>query len=468
MSNLATGRNNPFWLRANNFGQTSDSAQSFQIQLEIKKDFDSLYFQNKRLKAFDWGYGIATGVILGRETKSYTPEIYIKGRLKNLELTIGRRRDFFGISDSTNSSGHLINSQNTIPIPKVSLIIPNYHYLFKNKILGIKAGLSHGWFGDQYYTKESFLHQKWLYVSIGKPTWRFNFYTGLNHNVQWGGKINNIPSHIFAVNGKFPSSLKDFLFVSTGLSLNRQYSLPDSLYTYQDLTNRVGNHLGSIDVGLRFQINGTTILFYRQNIYDDGSLFYLSNLDDGLSGISINFPKTSKAFFGINNLTFEFFNSRNQGGALGPEQNNNYLRGTDNYFNNAQFLDGWSYKGNTLGTSFIPSRLAINKTLPQYQVNVITELPTFFYTNNNRVSAIYIASQTFVYNHKIKVKYSISNNLGTYTFPFAKPIRQKSMLMEHQYFIKSLKTLLETQIGYDSPGIYEKNLGVKFVLLKKF
>ena len=50
---------------------------------------------------------------------------------------------------------------------------------------------------------------------------------------------------------------------------------------------RIGNHIGSIDLGLEYEFDKTRLLIYRQNFYEGGALSQLANIQDGLNGISI-------------------------------------------------------------------------------------------------------------------------------------------------------------------------------------
>lgn len=85
----------------------------------------------------------------------------------------------------------------------------------------------------------------------------------------------------------FGSDISTYFNVVTGLSMGRlgswnsQRGVPAN-----EAGNRTGNHLGTVDVGAEINTYWCNFLIYRQNIYEDGSLFYLNNISDGLSGIS--------------------------------------------------------------------------------------------------------------------------------------------------------------------------------------
>ena len=51
---------------------------------------------------------------------------------------------------------------------------------------------------------------------------------------------------------------------------------------------RLGNHIGSVDLGLEYEFDKIKLLIYRQNFYEAGALAYLANIQDGLNGISID------------------------------------------------------------------------------------------------------------------------------------------------------------------------------------
>ena len=190
--------------------------------------------------------------------------------------------------DTTLTSGSFTYSQNALPIPQIKLYTPNYIPIISKGLVSLKASYSHGWFGEQEYLKKVMFHHKSLYGKIGRESWKINFYAGFNHQIQWGGELSSLERLSSIKNGKIPSSLIDYLYSVTGISLNKideQGPINIDEFTVYDLTNRIGNHFGSIDIGMKARIKIGEFQLYRQSVYDDGSLFYLTNISDGLTGI---------------------------------------------------------------------------------------------------------------------------------------------------------------------------------------
>lgn len=460
---LSSSKQTPFWLRTNQYGIVPFQSQFMSLGAAVEKD----YTTNPRgeLKKTSFGYAINSVINLGKVNQILIPVAYFKVRHGVFELYAGRRKEIIGLTDSVLSSGSFAWSGNALPLPKIQVSIPNYTPILGKGLLSIKGSFSHGWFGEEYYLKNVYLHQKTLYGRVGKPHWKLKMYAGFNHQVQWGGKLNSISTLKYTSNNKFPQSFKDYLYVATGISLNATQKFVDtSNYSFFDLGNRVGNHLGSIDLGLTYNTNNLLFSLYRQSYYDDGSLFYLANIKDGLTGLTIRNKKNKKNQ--ITALNFEVFNSQSQGGSLDYTQNNNFLRGRDDYFNHGQFLDGWSYNGLTIGNPFITPTSLVNPELPQLINYNISEVPITYFTNNNRVRAYIINILSKFSNTNILLKTSYSQNLGTYLSPFKKTINQYSIGVFTDTFLQKKQLSLITRIGYDNFALYQQSIGFSVGLKK--
>ena len=400
----STSKTTPFLLRNNQYGLVPLESQVGFLSGNIRLEYDSLFTQTKKLKPFGFGYGFTPHINFGGKNQMLIPEAYAKVRFKSFEFYAGRRREIQGLVDTLGTMGSYIWSGNALPIPKVEISIPNYTPIIGNGLVSMKGNFAHGWFGKGDSVQNVLLHQKSLYVKIGKPNWKIRMIGGFNHQVQWGG----YPTKPFydELSGqtisRFSSDFSSFIKVVTGVSLNRKGQGLNSGAPSNEATNRAGNHLGTIDLGL--EINPSNfdirILIYRQSIYDDGSLYYMNNISDGLWGFS--FKLKDKI---IKNVCFEYLDSRNQGGAVNksiPE-----LRGIDNYFNNGIYQDSWVYKKRSLGNPlFYPER--------ESEVGSNSNLN---YISNNRIQAINF-NVTYNFSKILLVsQLIISHNLGTYQIP---------------------------------------------------
>jgi hypothetical protein len=382
--------NMPFWLRSNQFGNIPLHNASVGYLGAFSKTYD----KNKK-SAFDWGAALETKVNLGQESNVILLEGYAKMRLYMFELQAGRSKDFMGMSDSTLSVGAFSMSGNSVGIPKVEISIPEFYTLpFLWNLFAFKGSLIHGWVGKtpvkwnrEIIPTVTYLHQKSLYGRFGKEHWKLHLLGGVNHQVFWGNETT------FYGDSYELSTLETYYHIMFGIGYGNK-NIPRS---------KIGNHHGSIDMGLEYDFPGFRLFAYRQNIFDIGALWYLANIHDGLNGISLT--NTSKRTSGLRweKMVFEFFYTKNQAGELWSTPTPS---GDENYYNNYQYTEGWSYNGVGLGNPFIGTRDYIQKEHP-------TD-PTDYFINNRVVvfhSGIR-ASLNSQWDFTLKASYSF--NYGTY------------------------------------------------------
>lgn len=418
---VSTSGDTPFWMKANQYGVVPSKSPYLLVRGGVQSNY-------RKGKRFDWAYGLELAGNIsaknpidtnhrGAENSILIPQLFVKAKLGIFEIYVGRRKEIVGLVDSTLSSGSYIWSGNALPMPKIQISIPNFVPIkFTGGILSIKGNFAHGWFeNNRTDVKNFYLHQKSIYFKIGKPNWKMNFYTGFNHQAQWGGELITLNSTL-AKDGKLPSSFKDYVGIITGKSLAVESDT--SKFGFVDAGNRAGNHLGTVDIGFEIKTKNLNVFVYRQNIYEDGSLFYLSNIADGLNGISITNKKKASGLFTLNKVVFEYLDTRSQGGERSSEETNSYFRGNDDYLNHGQFDNGWSYHAKGIGTPFIV--LTQDLAIPKSN----------FYFENNKVSVLYlglagIIKQTIM----IDGRFSYSSNYGRFANPYSEIKKQFSCLV---------------------------------------
>ncbi|WP_375443396.1 capsule assembly Wzi family protein [uncultured Fibrella sp.] len=446
----------PFWLRANQYGIVPLKGPVVRLQGGIRSDYRLADSSGHRPKV-DWGYAVDAVANVGVTNQIILPEAHVKGRLGAFELYVGRKREIVGLVDTLLTSGAYAWSGNTLPLPKIQIGLYQYTPIpFTKGILSVLGAYSHGWFenGDRL-VKGSYLHQKYLYGRIGKPTWPFRLYGGFNHEVIWGGQAApGVLSDLIAVNGKLPSSIQYYLPMVLGLRGQGDRNDPN-VTSLED--NRIGNHLGSVDLGADVNLRNWNLYVYRQFLYDDGSLFYGTNLADGLNGLRIKNRRQSagEPFF-LQQITLEYLFTESQGGddfvIDDPE-----LRGRDNYFNHSQFIDGWTYFGRTIGTPFLTPTAEARPTLPS-SIGIV----------NNRVSMVHLGGSALL-SGKIQVitRLSFSRNLGTYPYPYPDAPTQFSGLLTAAVPVRAFGgTMLSSSLGLDLGGLLPNSVGV-YVGLRK-
>ena len=460
---LSSSTETPFWLRSNQYGIVPNQSPALTLRAGMYRDYDSTQHSSSRWRGsrFDVGYGLNVVGNLSQQGNTFPLlEAYVKVRRGIFEVYAGRRREKFGLADSTLSTGSYAWSGNALPVPKIQVSIPEFTPIgFTKGFLSIQGTYAHGILDATGYINNTMLHQKSFYARIGREKSSVRLYGGFNHQVVWGGQATDkkgVPG-IIPVGGKLPSSLVDYFYVVTGASKGRTDT---TKYVFFDRTNRVGNHLGSIDLAMEIDLVRHTLYLYRQSVFEDGSLYSLINIADGLHGLRLrrNDPNAI-----VRDILFEFLNTTSQGGDqfVGGVA---LYRGRDTYFNHQQFRDGWAYRHHTIGTPFIPPALGPNG---EYQYGT--------FTVNNRVTVMHVGLagslpvrwSALAGPISYQAKLSLSHNLGTYDSPY-KPARDQ--FSGYISLVAPLSVLgglqLTGNVAVDAGTLYQKGIGT-FISIRK-
>jgi len=434
----------PFWLRANQFGAVPTEENYLNVG-------GSTYVDYRKGKKMDWGLGASARLNLG-DTKAdlLVQEAYLKGKWGIFELSAGRKKYIQGLVDSTLSSGSYIFSGNSLPMPKIEIVVNEYwHPKFLAGYLGFKGNFVHGFFEQgRQNISQVYLHQKSLYGRIGKPNWPLKFYGGFNHQVQWGGTRRYLKNYKPSNGGVPTNILKDYFNVVIAKSLAGAGG-DTATYGFNEGFNRLGNHLGSLDVGMEIDGNFGKLFFYRQSVYEDGSLYYGNNITDGLHGIAFS----SKRKRGLVKIVFEYLNTTSQGGNEFDQRLN--IRGFDNYFNNGIYPEGWTYMGKGMGT-------------PLMTLDAETDLNEgkSIYFDNNRVETFYVGAEAMVGENRLLFRGSLTNSHGNFGSEYI-PVKKQIALglqWQRQIFVFGQDAFLSANIGADL-GSWKKDLvGTNFTL----
>jgi hypothetical protein len=386
---LSTSAAVPFWLRSDQFGSVPLPGRSAGSIGTVHKEYDSA-----ETRLVDWGAGLELRADIGQQTRLTCIEGYVKLRVSIFELKAGRAREIMGLVDTTLSSGAFSISGNALGIPKLQLSIPEYYALpFFGNLFSAKGNFAFGLLGKapiQYDTlakqAETYFHQMSLYIRLGKPSWKLKLTGGFNHQAFWGNE-------------------KAIFGDAFNLSTLRTYEYVILGKTYQG--SKIGNHLGSIDLALDYDFGAIRMMLYRQNFYDEGALYHLANIRDGLNGLSIINNQADNGVLQWHKFLVEFFYSKDQAGYPWSRYTPS---GDENYYNNYEYAQGWSYKGLGLGNPFISTRNSTKAGLPDQPKD---------YFNNNRVVAAYWGMEGSLKSIWFKCRLSYSWNYGTFgTSPY--------------------------------------------------
>lgn len=448
----SSGRVTPFWFRANQYGTVPLTTPLGTVQVRLSKEYLLPDTVRNKAHRFGWGFVVNPVMNVGEQNHFVVPEAHVKLHLGAVELWVGRRRELIGLGDSLLSSGFVIGSGNALPIPKIQLATRGYVPLkFLRSFLAINAGFAHGWFLNTYI-QESYLHQKYLYLRFGKPKSTLKVHLGLNHQVQWGGHADYLLTSPNAVNGQLPSSFSYYGNVVFALNPkeenNGDYTNFDGLY-------RIGNHVGGHDFGLELTTPRESMLLYYQHPFEDVSGLLFRNLPDGLFGLRWKrLTHKASAAIEVNHLVLEFLTTLQQSGSTFMVSNSSY-QGADNYFNHSQYREGWSYRGQAIGTPFIA---------PQTEFQPGIRPQAFF--PDNRVTMYYLGAAGRVgQSVQWTTRMAYSQHYGTFNFPFAHVLPQWSMQLAAKIPVAaSGKTWLQLGLALDRGQVYPETIGASLRL----
>lgn len=467
----------PFWMRSNHFGSIPTAGVSGSLIARAHKTYDTTRSDNwyGKEKLIDWGAGLEGRTNLGKESNLSLIEVYAKMRVAIFQLQAGRARDVMGLNgDSSLTSGNFAVSGNALGIPKVEISIPNYYTLpIWDGLLAIKGNFAHGWLGKYKVSTENltkpdilgnhilfpitYFHQKSLYGRIGRKDWKLKLYGGFNHQVMWGNE-KDVYGNDFGL-----SNFQTFLYTVVGKAHGNDIVL----------TSKIGNQIGSIDVGAEYNFKSSNLLIYRQNFYEVGALSKLANILDGLNGIRLENKslKSNKKTFQWETVLFEFLYTKNQAGELWSRTTKS---GDEDYYNNYYYQDGWSYQDKGLGTPFITTTLTAKK-------GQISDPENYFI--NNRLYAFHIGLSGYLKDWYFTSKLSYSRNFGTYkTSPIGgslgeirfppqygifKTVNQFSGQLEFQKKLNK-EMLIGILTAIDKGRLLNNSFGIQLRVIKSF
>jgi hypothetical protein len=429
----------PFWLYANQAGAYPIHGSYARLQLSAYKE----YRPSKPQTALDWSAGAELVSYAGTQSAFFLTDIYAAARWSGLEVSVGQRKSSVGLMDTTLTSGSLSLSSNYRPYPKVQLSVPAYIPLgFTKNYLALKGSYSDGLmgesairYGNTSQIPQTYLHHKAFYVRLGAPLNRIHLYGGFNHQVMWGGE-----NRIFT-GGLAPRDAYYYAIIGKGWA-----------------GSRVGNHFGTIDLGMEWKTKNWTYFAYRQTIYEDGSLLQLANAVDGLNGLSIRRRNSAKTTsLRITALLAELIYTKRQGGSIFDYQNR--IFGIDNYYNHYVYLQGWSYNGYTLGTPLLPPQDLLKDDLPRRDS---------LFTTNNRIQGFHLGVEGQAFSTFFQTRLTFTQNFGTYRRPIHPLRNQLSIYLKVERPFEAIKnSFLTLELASDLGKLYPNSGGIRLGWYKR-
>ncbi len=393
----------PFWLRSRQYGTVPLTGPAGLVRVGLTKQFGD-YRNSQKLHVKVAVEGVAN---VGTSSQLILPVAYVSLFSKHFELYAGRRREVFGLADTLLTSGSYAWSGNALPLYKIQFGTRGYVPLgFTKGIVAVNGMYAHGWFNNTDSIQNSFLHQKALFVRISLFRNRVRLYGGLTHYAQWGGS-STVYKNGTTVHGKIPSSLQTY----KDIILVRQPPNDTTQYSHFDLINQAGNHLGSIDMAMEIDNNKANWFLYYQHPFEDKSGVAFQNMPDGLYGIRWK-NKQTDAYrgFRLTQITAEFLTTLNQSG-FNFNIGSRLYNGADDYFNNYQYVDGWTHRQRVIGTPFLTRWLDSREDVHDLKGGYKNYSPMMISNNRVQVSHLGLLGQ-WPSGIQLRALLSYSRNLG--------------------------------------------------------
>jgi len=326
----------PFWLHANQSSRFDPASANAYTRLG--------FYQSSFAKSgkSGWSYGLEALGRYSNEPAFFLTEAYVEGRLTFMVARLGRRIETLGTIEEGLSMGSLATGTNAVPIPKLVLRSDGYVDVpFTGGLLAVKGYFAHGWFRDDRYARNSYLHQKNIYGRLrmpGRAAWQAEAYVGIVHDAFWGGYTED--------HGDLPDGLDDWARVVLGMSAS-DGPRGERIYVQ-------GNHLGIYDAGLAFENDRYRLAVYRHFIFDDKDGLKLKNPGDGLLGVVLA-DGGNQARGIVSRVVYEYLYTKWQSGPERVGSGRDGPGGQDDYYNHYIYRSGWTHYGRTISNPlFLP------------------------------------------------------------------------------------------------------------------
>lgn len=395
---LSSGENTPFWLVSNLQGLGSPEKNNGFVRAAAFKDID-------HAARFSWGAGIDLVGAWRSPSSFYIHQLFGEIKYRSLGAFIGSKEIWGDFNNPRLSSGGLLYSGNSLPIPQVRLGIFDYADVWRcNGWFAVKGYIAYGFFSDskwqkhwvapdETYNQDVLYHSKGLWMRGGNTdVFPLQGELGVEMATQFGGK---------AIKGDKVIDMKPTL----ADWFKAFFPIREKVVNFMGETASVsGNMIGQYTMALSWLPEADwSIRTYYEHIFEDHSqMTFEYGWKDGLWGIDVTLPKNPF----VSEFVYEYLYSKDQTGAVNNDTSENVpeqVSGRDNYYNHSVY-SGWQHWGLGIGNPLIIS--------PLYNNNHLLKLL------DTRIKAHHFAiagSPTDEINYRLL--FSFSKSWGTYDYP---------------------------------------------------
>ncbi len=314
----------PFWLYANRQGLLRPGSR-----LNVLTGFASETSLTRSNGHFDMRLGAElVNRISDLDNTLHFQQLYGSVQYGKIRLIAGR---FYRLNDFDKAlegitSGSFIESQNATPYPKISLETDGFAEVpGTGGELLIRFRYSDGLLEKDRLISSPMLHHKSLQFRAVFN--RLSMQLGVFHSVMWGG--------IDEERGRLPRSFDDYMRVVFSRPASEESAASGS-----EMMNRIGNTIGTYEVGFEYRTDRYRLVGYRHLFLEDELSVRFQSPWDGIWGFGLIRNEGDRPFRAI---LYEHLNSIRQ------ESRKGLAQGRASFYNHGIYTDGWSYQGRLMG-----------------------------------------------------------------------------------------------------------------------
>ncbi|MDE6283737.1 MAG: capsule assembly Wzi family protein [Muribaculaceae bacterium] len=459
----------PYYIASNNHGILTQSKDAL-LRLSLDKKTDTS-------RRFSYGFGIDlfTGYTSSTDYLRYSPDyapdavpvadawfiphpehpsriwlqqLYGEIRYRGIFVTVGMKEQSSTLLSHTLSSGDLVESGNSRPIPEVRVGFNDFQNIpFTKGWVQIRGEISYGkmmdnaWLRNHYNYYNSHLNQGALYTYKqcyfrSKPSERFSVTFGMQVGAFFGGETKWYDHGRLTDERKFSKGIKQFfkMFIPTDGGL--------SYYS--------GSNLGSWDFMFRYRLNnGSEIKAYLQKPWEDGSGIGFLNGFDGVWGLQ--FVNVRNGI--VSGAVIEYIDFTNQSGPIHWDPDDapgttvtNRAEGADDYYYNHEYNSYANY-GMAIGSPFMVS--------PIYNTD------GYLHFAANRLRGFHVGIEGNITSDlSYRLLGGYRKSWGSGHIPFRLPKDDTSFMIEAAYQCPMVKGLaIKAAFGLDHGKLYGNTAG---------
>lgn len=455
---MSSGKSTPFWLVNNRQGLSSLDKHNGYLRGGFFREFQ----MDRR---FSWDFGVDLVVPYNYTSHFVVQQLYAGVRYRSLSLTIGSQEWTNGIVSSELSSGDMLFSQNSRPIPQARLEMKEYNFVpWTKQWLAVKGYFSFGAYTDSKWernhtgpdgdwSEHRLFHSKGVFLRGGNPD-RFPLTVdgGLEMGAQFGGtcyRKNPITGDRDVI--KFTHSLKDIIKViipSSGGSA-------DDPNQMGEITNVLGNHVGQWSLAVNWTPKNqdwAARVYYEHFFEDHSQMLFDHAWKDMLLGVQLTLPQNPF----VSKFVYEYLITKDQSGAVYwdhlPEIDSQ-ISGRDDYYNQGLY-GNWQHWGMGTGNPLLIS--------PIYNAD-----GSLFFMHN-RIKGHHFGWEGRPHpDVDYRVLMSLTRSWGTYRSPTPDILHNFNALLEVSYRPHQLKGWKATLgLAADAGKLLGKSFGAQLTISK--